>query len=225
MSAERTFRLEDMPLFAALTTRELEALRGDTGERAFDRGQLIVVEGEACRGLFIVKTGRVKVYKASEDGREQILEIVKPGGAFNDVPIFDGGPTPASVMAITETTCFIVPPARVTRVLASHPELSLVLLSQFARRVRALGTIVEDLAFNDVPVRLARILLASMEEGTTGPLLDRSMTLQEMAAMVGSVREVVTRSLRKLEKQGLIAMDRHQIVIQDPAGLKRLMGL
>src|SRR5512139_2724584 len=218
--------LRRVPYFAQLPERVLAALAAACVERRYDRGQVIFLEGEPCAGLHIVSVGEVNVFKLSPQGREQILHRFRPGDTFNDVAVLDGGPNPASAAAMTEAGLWVITRNEMQRLAQAHPALAWALLESIARRARHLVAMVEDLSLRSVKSRLARLLLAEADRGAKGHAsrmgeLDRSqmVTQAEMAARLGTVREMIGRALRELADDGLIKFDRHRIVIVDREGL------
>ncbi|MEA1871897.1 MAG: Crp/Fnr family transcriptional regulator, partial [Chloroflexota bacterium] len=162
----------------------------------------------------------VKVFKTSAEGKEQILSIVRPGDSFNDVPIFDGSPNPVSAQAMGLVLLYGIKKHDMEAILRDHPQIALNVIKVLARRVRNLISLVEDLSFKHVIGRVAKILFehAGGEMGR-GPRL----TQQEMAAMAGTAREVVGKSLKALEEEGVIKLDRHRIIITDKEALQKIM--
>ncbi len=207
--------LRRVPYFAGLPEPVLAALAAACVERRFSRGQVIFLEGEACAGLYVVGTGEVKIFKLSPQGREQILHRVGPGDTFNDVAVLDGGPNPASAAAITDASLWVITRSEMQRLTQAHPLLAWALIESIARRARHLVAMVEDLSLRSVKSRLARLLLNEAERATKAGELDRSqmVTQAEMAARLGTVREMIGRALRELADEGLIDFDRHRIVI------------
>lgn len=213
--------LRRVSYFADLTDEVLTAVASAAVERRYARGQVIFLEGERCAGLHIVAAGEVKIFKLSAQGREQILHPVGPGDTFNDVAVLDGGPNPASAAALTEAVVCIISRSDIQRLTQVHPALAWALIESVARRARYLVTMVEDLALRSVKERLARLLLVEAARRPTTGALDRSqmMTQAEMAARLGTVREMVGRALRELADDEAISLDRHRIVITDRAHL------
>ncbi len=207
--------LRRVPYFAGLPAPVLTALATACVERRFDRGQLIFLEGEMCAGLHIIGSGEVKIFKLSPQGREQILHRVGPGDTFNDVAVLDGGPNPASAAAITDAMLWVITRAEMQRLAQAYPALAWALIESIARRARHLVAMVEDLSLRSVKSRLARLLLAEAKRAARTGELDRSqmVTQSEMAARLGTVREMIGRALRELADEGLIEFDRHRIVI------------
>ena len=212
--------LRRVPYFAHLSEPVLAALATACIERRYDRGQVVFLEGEPCAGLHIMSAGEVKIFKLSPQGREQILHRMGPGDTFNDVAVLDGGPNPASAAAVTDARLWVITRGEMQRLAQSHPPLAWALIESIARRARHLVAMVEDLSLRSVKSRLARLLLAEADRASAGHL-DRSqmVTQAEMAARLGTVREMIGRALRELADDGLIEFDRHRIMIVNREGL------
>ncbi|MBI4331983.1 MAG: Crp/Fnr family transcriptional regulator [Chloroflexi bacterium] len=210
-----------IPYFTKLSPGEIDRLGRDTTEQRFDRGEILFLEGEPCLGLYVVREGQVRIFKTSPDGKEQVLTMAGPGATFNDVPIFDGGPNPASASAFQPSRVYIVSKATMISLIGNCP-MALSLLRGFAGRLRHLTVLVEDLSFRRVVSRLAKILLESAVS-TDVPVSGRQYTQQEMAAMVGTARDVVGRALRDLEREGAIKMDGRRIVVTNSGKLKEIV--
>jgi CRP-like cAMP-binding protein len=211
--------LKSILYFSDLGLTELESIRRLVFEKTADRAEMVLLEGESAANLYFVASGVVKVFKTSAEGKEQILSIVRPGESFNDVPIFDGGLNPASARAMGPVLLYGVKKNDMEAILRDHPQVALNVIKVLARRVRHLVSLVEDLSFKRVVDRVAKILFEHIgDEMGRGPRL----TQQEMAAMAGTAREVVGRSLKALEEGGLIKLDRHRIIIKDKEALQKL---
>jgi CRP-like cAMP-binding protein len=218
--------LRTFPYFSCLGPREMTALAGEIAIRHYAKGDLLALEGETCRGLCLVKAGRVRVFKTSPDGRTQVLNMVGPGESFNEVPNFDSGPNPASVEAVEPTTIYLLRREIVLRTVERNSCVALAMLHVFSRRLRHLTGVVEDLSFRHVTSRLAKVLLQYAAEpatraGETG--LSQRLTQQEMAALVGTAREMIGRSLKALEAQGALRVERNRIIITNRDVLERLV--
>jgi CRP-like cAMP-binding protein len=209
--------LKVQPYFKALGDDEVTRLARTVIERQFEKDQVVFLEGEPCQGLFIIREGSVKIYKLSPEGREQILSYVKPGDSFNEVAVFDGGPNPANVVAAEATALWIVPRAAIVELIQKNSQVALVVIQNLGARLRHLVGLVEDLSLRQVSARLAKLLL---ETATSG---ERALTQQEMASRLGTVREMIGRSLRQLETRGLIKTERGRIVILDRDELEKLV--
>ena len=209
--------LRAQPYFKALDAAELARLARTLIERAYEKDEVVFLEGEPCQGLYIVREGIVKIYKLSPEGREQILSYVKPFDSFNEVAVFDGGSNPANVAAAEPTTLWIVPRAAVADLIQSNPQVALAVIQNLGARLRHMVGLVEDLSLRQVSARLAKLLLETAASG------ERALTQQEMAARLGTVREMIGRSLKQLEARGLIETGRGRIVILDREGLEKLV--
>ena len=212
--------LKRIPYFSGLGAAELDGIRKLVFEKTFERGEVIVVEGESAEALYFVVSGVVRVFKTSLEGKEQILNIVRPKESFNDVPVFDGDPTPATAQAMGPVVVYGIRKGKLEPILRERPQVALNVIRVLAAQVRNLVSLVEDLSFRHVIGRVAKILLEHVGDGTT-PL--PRLTKQEMAGMAGTAREVVGRSLKALEEEGAIRLDHHRIVITDKEALREIM--
>jgi CRP-like cAMP-binding protein len=212
--------LRSILYFSEFSLAELESIRKLVFERTADRAEVVLLEDESAENLYFVASGAVKVFKTSAEGKEQILSIVRPGESFNDVPVFDGGLNPASARTMGPVLLYGIRKNDMEAVLRDHPQIALNVIKVLARRVRHLVSLVEDLSFRHVISRVAKILLEHV-----GGEMDRGprLTQQEMAAMAGTAREVVGRSLKALEEEGAIKLDRHRIIITDKETLQKIM--
>lgn len=217
--------LAELPYFASLTAEELAALARSVRQRQLEAGEQIIVEGEPCEGLYFVVDGQVRSIKTSACGREHVMSVLGPGATFNDVAVFDGGPNSDSAIAVGRTTIGFIPKSAMSRLIDSHPEVAKAGLKLLSSRQRALGQVVEDLALREVTARLARLLLgcAGRQEHIVERAHDacRRITHQEIATMIGTVREVVQRALKQLERDGAIAVERSRLEVRDLAKLER----
>jgi len=212
--------LKSILYFSDLGLAELELIRELIFEKTVDRAEMVLPEGEPATNLYFVASGVVQVFKTSAEGKEQILSIVRPGESFNDVPIFDGGLNPASARAMGPVILYGIKKNDMEAMLVDHPKIALNVIKVLASRVRHLLSLVEDLSFKHVIGRVAKILLEHIGDETgRGPRL----TQQEMAAMAGTAREVVGRSLKTLEEEGAIKFDRHRIIITDKEMLQKVI--
>ena len=215
--------LRRVPCFASLPATELKRLAGKCSTRILGRGDVLFEEGQPCRGLLIIVEGRVEIRQISLRGREQVFHTEGPGAALGEGPLFDGGGYIASAVAATPARVLFLPRAEVIRLCQHRPAVALAMLKTMARRVRHFAGIVSDLAFRPVTERLAHHL----ETAITGPItpgtcVDLTLTQAQLAARLGTVRELVARAFAQLEDSGVIARDRTRVVIRDPARLAAL---
>jgi CRP/FNR family cyclic AMP-dependent transcriptional regulator len=204
-------------LLADLSDDALRRVAGAAIRRTFTPGETIIVEGDPCQAAYIVAEGRVRVYRLSPGGRQQVLAQLGPGQAFNTVPPFQPqGVNHASVEALTPLVLYAITVDDLRQLVRECPELALVILQDFADRLDHLADLVEDLGLRTVRGRLARFLLEHAEAGA----VTRRWTQEEIASHLGTVRDVVGRALRAFVDAGLIAMERQRIVLLDQAGLE-----
>lgn len=212
------------PLFSALDPAELEQLRRRTAVRKYAAGEVLFSEGDACAGLFVVITGRVRIFKTSSGGREQVLAIEGPGSSIAELPVFDGGPYPASVAALEPSELAFVSRADFRTLCLEHPQVALKVLQVVGARLRRLVGIIEELSFTTLRHRLISWLLREARtQGTSsggGLVFTLGVSHQELAARVGTVRELVSRNLARLQAQGMITIEGRQVVIPDVAALE-----
>jgi CRP/FNR family cyclic AMP-dependent transcriptional regulator len=204
---------------AGLSEATISALAAIAAPLEHTAGATIQLEGDPAEAMYIVVAGRVKIYRLSAGGREQVLNVIGHGGHFNTVPIFDDGPCPANVEAMTDLSLLRLPRDELLQVVDQHPGLARALLREFTGRVRHLVNLVDTLALHTVQGRLAGLLLdqaAAAERGELTPPL----TQAEMAARLGTVREMVSRTLKGFETLGLIRLDRGTIVLLSREGLE-----
>lgn len=197
--------LHAVPYFRGLSDEELREIRAHCHQRELDVGEIILLDGQPAEALYVVRSGSVRVFKIAATGRkEQVLIVLRRGETFNDVPVFDGGTNPASAQAAEPgTSVCVVPAAHVARLLATNPRVMANVIHVLAGRLRYMTLLVEDLSFHHITQRMARLLL---EEGQrTGGMV--TLSQQEMAARVGTAREVVSRALRELEQRGVITRE------------------
>jgi CRP-like cAMP-binding protein len=211
-----------VPYFASLPVAERRRLACACTARPLAAGETLFEEGEACRGLFVIVEGRVEVRQVSVRGREQVFHTEGPGAALGEGPLFDGGPYIASAVAAAPARVLFLPRAEVVRLCLRHPAVALAMLEAMARRVRHFAGIVSDLAFRPVIERLARHLLAAAPAATPGAEIRLALTHAQLAARLGTVRELVARALGQLEDRGVIARQRGRLTLRDPRRLAAL---
>ncbi|MCA9871822.1 MAG: Crp/Fnr family transcriptional regulator [Anaerolineae bacterium] len=186
--------------------------------RKYAAGEIIMLEGELPPHLYIVANGIVKISRVSQEGREYIMRLTPSGETFNEVGVLDGSPNPATATAHTDAALWQIGRLDLQRIAVRYPELGWALAEQVARMARHLVNLVEDLSMRTVKGRVARLLLDEAET-SHGDVVPRLLTQEEMAARLGTVREMVGRALRSLAADGIIEFDRHRIVILDPERL------
>lgn len=217
--------LRKTPLFASLTEAEMRALCARISKRNFDQGESLFNEGDPCSGLFVVASGKVRIFKLSPNGREQLLAIEVPGSSFAELPVFDGGNYPASASAAEKAEVLFISRKDFQNYCREHPEVALKVIAVVGSRLRRLVGIIEDLSFTTVRQRLISLLLRLAQgSGTStkqGVRVELKNTHQDLAAELGTVRELVSRNLSRLQAEGFLEVDGRTITVKDLAGLKR----
>lgn len=212
--------LSTLPYFQGLSPTELAQVQGRCRTRALTTGEIIVHEGQSADALYVVRRGRVRLYKISREGKEQVLYVAEPGTTFNDIGVFDRGPALATAEALTaDTRICVVPAALMLHLLTANPLVAANVVRVLPGRVRQLTALVEELSFHPIVQRVARLLLEEHE--TTGQI---TLTKHEMAARVGTVREAVSRTLHDLEQCGAITRQHNHIVHVNTTALLALLG-
>ncbi len=219
-------QLQEIPFFRGFEPTGLELIAGMMVERSFQPGQEIFLEGETSAGLWFVVRGRVKAYRLDLSGKEQVLCLIGPQTCFGGCPIFDGDTYPAMAQAIDEVTLYILPRAEALALAEESPQTARALLHVFAGRLRHLSRLAETLTFKCVTDRLATLLLEHADEGgvvTENAIeLHLNLTQDELAALLGTVRQVVSRALLRLERLGAIEARGRHIRILNPDKLRQL---
>jgi CRP-like cAMP-binding protein len=221
MAANAT-SLKSSPYFSGLSDTALSSLTRYFSEKKADRGEILVYEGEPAEALFLVINGVVKVFKTSADGKEQIFGIIRPGETFNDVPVLSGGKNLVSAGAMSPVLLNGIKKKDMETIIKENPQVALNVVHVLSRRVQELVSLVEDFSFRHVSGRVAKILLEYALDVSSGR---PRLTQQEMAAMIGTAREMVGRSLKSLEKEGAIRIERNRIIITNQKTLREMAGI
>lgn len=195
--------------FSTLSNKVLESLAQGTTLRLYQRGEAICWQDDVCTALYIISRGSVKLFKLSPKGRELIIRVFSEGTSFNEVPIFDQGTNPVNVAALEDSHIWVVDAEVIRTCVRQHPEMAQAVILNLAHNLRMLVGVVEELSFYQVTNRLARLLSRLPSE----QLEDQRLTQDQLAAQLGTVREVVARSLRDLERSGAIRVRRRQILV------------
>lgn len=210
--------LSTIPYFQGIAPGTLQDIAQAALLWKYDTGQLVLLEGEETAGLYLVQEGWVKVSKIALDGREQILQLLGNGEVFNAVSVFTGQTNAATVTALEPSSVWLIRREAMLRMLDTHPEFARRVIQDLAGRVLHLISLVEDLSLRTVEARLARLLLENAVEGRVPR--QRWATQNEIAARLGTVTDVISRTLRRLSERGLIQIDRQEIRVLDRAGLE-----
>ena len=212
--------LPGISLFSGLDTSEIASITQLLIERHYAAGDMLFWEGDPCAGMFLIVKGTVKIFKTSQSGRELVIGLESAPSSVAELPLFDGGPYPASVRAVSDVVTYFINKEDFYRVCRAHPEISLKILAKVGARLRHLVATIESITFGSVTRRLAQLFLdMSREAGQDEfPL---PITHQELASRLGTVREVISRNLMRFRADGLLRLEGHQLAILDRAGLER----
>lgn len=210
-------------LFESLTAAECEDLVRRSICRVVRRGEALFREGEPCRGLFLVVEGRVRTYRASRDGQEQVFGVFGAGESLGEVSLFDEGPYLASARVVEEGRVLFLPFAEVQALYHTHPQVARAVVRELGERVRLLASLVDQLALQDVPTRVAATVLRYARENGAlrkGVTFRLPRTQEDLAAELGTTREGVSRALRTLRTSRVIDQRGPHISILDPSSLE-----
>lgn len=213
-------QLRNSPFFEALDEDGLILLVSRAKQTRYEPGEIVFGEGESSQGLYWLQSGTLKAVKYSISGREQILHVIKPGETFNEVGSFTTLPNPASVVALTAAHVWQIPGDEIRHLIHQNPAFAQLIIDVLSERLRDSVTLVEDLSLRPVVNRLSRLILDEAD----GDILFRPAwyTQNELAARLGTVTDVIQRSLSKLEANNVIEVERSQIRIIDRAELEKL---
>src|SRR5215831_21065463 len=216
--------LRQVPILAGLSETELQFLVERAVPRTYEKGELIFSEGDPCAGLFIIESGHVRIFKSSPNGREQVLTVEGPGSSIAELPVFDGGNYPASTAAADQARVYFISKQDFHSLCLVHPQVPLKVLKVVGARLRRLVGIIEELSFTTVRSRLIVALVRRAKTGKKtreGIEIELPPSNQELASEIGTVRELVSRNLSRLQAEDLIHMDGKTVTIAD---LKRLQA-
>jgi CRP-like cAMP-binding protein len=216
--------LRRVPFFAVLPSEDLRALAAHCVVRHLAREELLFAEGDPCQGLYVVQDGAVKLFKMADTGREQVLVIERAGSTVGELPLFDGGNFPTSASAIEDSTLLYLPKREFLDLCRHNSEVTFAVIRTLAWRFRYMTSLVEELSLKEVSHRLARFLRdRALRMGTRtrrGIEFPLEETNQEIGAEIGTVRDLVSRNLRRFVDRGIIKMERRKVIVLDMAELE-----
>jgi CRP-like cAMP-binding protein len=223
MIADKIAALKRTALFRELEETELCALAERAIERRLARDEVLFIAGEEARGLFVITSGALRAIRDGMDGREQVIHVERAGATIAELPVFDDRPYPSTVVAEEEAIILFIDKRDVQKLCLKHPQIALSALKLMAGRLRKCAELVETLSLKDVDQRLVRwLLIEAGSRGTRTPEgveITLSLTHQQIASRIGSVREVVSRALARLQQNGLIKVEGRTITITDEGAL------
>lgn len=211
-----------IPLFEGLPSEQVQDLAMISTEQVLRKGDIVFSEGEEAKGFFVAIRGRVKIYKLSADGKEQILHIFGPGEPFGEVPVFTGQRFPAHAEVLEESRIFFFPKESFVNLIRRNPSLALNMLGVLSKRLRRFTALIDDLSLKEVPGRLAAYLLYLTPRNESAEI-ELSITKAQLASLLGTIPETLSRILGKMTAQGLIETDGRLIRVLDRGALQELV--
>jgi CRP/FNR family transcriptional regulator len=215
--------LRGLPLFAGLSDEAVTAIADRTVPRRLPKHATLFRRGEPCHGLYIVVEGRIQIYRASPDGREQVLEVEGPGRPVAELPLFDGGPYPASARALEDSRLLFLPRDAFQWLYQSNPEIADAVIRDLGRRLRRMVGLIAKITLKDVRSRVAATLVEvaeSQDALRAGGTFVLQRTQEELARSLATTREGVARALASLRRDGIIAQSGRKVEILDVAALQ-----
>lgn len=220
MTTQTADFLATIPLFSGLPEEELERFAELTRERAYPKGSVILFQDDPGDSLFVLRNGRVKVVLIGEDGREVILGVLEPGAHFGELALIDDQPRSAHVIAMEDAQLLVLRREDFKRRVEANPTVAWALLTELSRRLRRADVKIGGLVLLDVPGRIARLLLDLADE-TGSAQIEKPLTHQTIAQMIGASRETVSRAMKDFQDAGLIRVERRRISIGDRDALEK----
>lgn len=211
-----------IPLFEGLSPKQCTALGAIAVRKYYSRGQNFFAEGDEGIGFYIVLSGKVKVFKLSSEGKEQIFHILEAPEPFAEAAVFAGQHYPASAQALAETMVLFFPRQKFMELISREPSLALAMLALLSLRLRKLTMLVENLSLKEVPSRLAAYLLYLNEHNGNAPTIELDISKNQMASLLGTIPETLSRILKRMNEEKLINVSTRSISILDKKGLTDL---
>ena len=211
-----------IPLFNGLPEDQIADIKKIAVEKQIQKGEIIVSEGDEGEGFFIIAEGRVKVFKVSPEGKEQILHIFGPGQPFGEVPVFTNQQFPANVQAIEKSLVLFFPRTSIVDLISENPSLALNMLAIMSKKLRQFSVQIENLSLKEMPARLASYLIALADEQNKDDFVTLKISKGQLASILGTIPETLSRMFAKLSGQHLIKVEGRKISLLDRRGLKNL---
>lgn len=204
--------LEEVPIFSGLSDEELEALKAHSISKTYKKNTIVIDKGDETDSLYLINSGRVKVYIAEEDGKEIVVNIQGPGEYFGELAALGDLPRTASVTTIEPCKFMVLSKETFLECITKHPQIAMVLIRELVRRISSLTENIKSLALHDVYGRL-RFFLYDQAREVEGHLTTESMTQQEIASRIGAGREMVSRILNDLKSGGYLSIESKRIIL------------
>lgn len=216
--------IEASGLFQGLPSREIDDILAIVIEKKYQRGETIFFEGDPGIGFYMVSEGRVKIFKMSLNGKEHILHIFGDGEPFGEVPVFHNQPFPATAEALVKSTVLFFPRDRFVQLVIKTPSIALNMLAVLSMRLRRFASQIESLSLKEVPERLAGYLIYLLEEQGKKDSVDLEISKGQLASLLGTIPETLSRIFAKMTEEGLIEVVGRRINIIDRQGLEAKRG-
>ena len=211
-----------IPLFNGLPADQLSAIRQIAVEKQYNKGQTIFSEEDETKGLFVVVDGRVKIYKVSSEGKEQILHIIEAGQSFGEVTVFTGQQMPAHAQTLAKSRLLLFPRSAFVGLVTANPSLALNLLAIMSKKLRQFAVQIENLSLKEIPARLASYLIYLAEEQGSADAITLNVSKGQLASLLGTIPETLSRIFAKLSGQNLIRVEGPKIALLDLEGIEDL---
>ncbi len=221
---DRVAILKQTSLFGELDDQVLELLATRIVEKRLDRGGILFLAGEPAKGLYVIAEGSIRAFRSGADGREQVIHVERAVTTIAEVPVFDDGAFPSTVAAEEPSVLFFIAKEDIRSISGTHPQVALAAAKLLASRLRKCAELVETLSLREVGQRIAKLFVEEAvsrgEEDPEGLRFEQILTHNQLAARLGTVREVVSRSLAKLQADGLVTIKGKAVHVPDLNALR-----
>jgi CRP/FNR family transcriptional regulator len=212
--------INKIPAFNGLSENQLREIRSIAVDRRFEKGEIIFSEGDKGNGFYVVVGGQVKIFKLSPEGKEQILHIFGSGDPVGEVAVFAGRSFPANAEAITASRLLFFPRPAFLELISANPSLAMKMLAVLSMRLRRFTIQIENLSLKEVPGRLATYLIVLSEEQQNEEEVSLPISKGQLASLLGTIPETLSRIFAKMSAQGLITVEGRRIRLLDRLGLE-----
>lgn len=211
-----------IPIFNGLPEDQLKAIVQIAAEKRINKGEILFSEGDEGKGFYVIAEGRLKVFKVSPEGKEQILHILGPGQPFGEVSVFAGQRFPANAQALEKSRVIFLPRTAIVNLISANPSLALNMLAVMSKKLRQFAVQIENLSLKEMPARLASYLVFLAEEQNAAESVTLNISKGQLASILGTIPETLSRVFAKLSGQNLIRVEGKKITLLDRAGLEDL---
>ena len=219
---DMTSIIASIPLFRGLSSKQCAAISAIAVRKYYSRGQIFFSEGDESFGFYVILSGKVKIFKLSSEGKEQIFHILEAYEPFGEAAVFAGEHYPASAQALSETPVLFFPTQQFVDLIMREPSLALSMLALLSMRLRKLTMLIENLSLKEVPGRLAAYLLYQSNSHGSPLTIELDVSKNQMAGLLGTIPETLSRILKRMTDEKLIKADARTISILDKKGLTEL---